>query len=130
MEEQMRFAIEIRADFPSFHPLTPVPGTPLWDEAVEAGWLEVTDFSRFDWMTPVMSSKFLSRDEIAWQIFRMNKRFFRRPKWRPSASRGGGNATQVKPKGGPKDPLGRPIGAQRPSLASRMDPIFHPTPVG
>lgn len=81
MEEQMRFAIEIRADFPSFHPLTPVPGTPLWDEAVEAGWLEVTDFSKFDWMTPVMPSKFLSRDEIAWQIFRMNKRFFRRPKW-------------------------------------------------
>lgn len=51
-------------DFPAFHPLTPVPGTALYEEALREGWLETHDFSQFDWSTPVMPSRYLSRDEI------------------------------------------------------------------
>jgi|YNPNPStandDraft_1061719.scaffolds.fasta_scaffold08149_2 anaerobic magnesium-protoporphyrin IX monomethyl ester cyclase len=77
LEEMVKFAIEINADYPGFHPITPVPGTPLWNEALEKGWLEVKDFGKFDWMTPVMSSAHLSRREIEDSIVAMQKRFLR-----------------------------------------------------
>jgi len=59
LEEMVNFAIEINADYPDSIPLHG-SGTPLWDEALEKGWLEIKDFGKFDWMTPVMSSDFMS----------------------------------------------------------------------
>jgi anaerobic magnesium-protoporphyrin IX monomethyl ester cyclase len=62
-------------DYPAFHPLTPVPGTPLWREAREKGWLEITDFARYDWMTPVMGTETLGRDELELVLWEMNRRY-------------------------------------------------------
>lgn len=73
--EQVKYAKEISADYPAFHPLTPVPGTEAWREAKEKGWLEVEDFSCYDWNTPVMSSKYLSREEIGDLVYLANKQF-------------------------------------------------------
>ena len=52
-------------DFAAFHPVTPFPGTPLYREALDKGWLEETDFSNFDMFCPVMPTEHLSRDEVA-----------------------------------------------------------------
>jgi len=52
-------------DFAAYHPIMPYPGTPLWQEAVENGWIEEHDFSKYDMFSPVMSSEYLSRTEIA-----------------------------------------------------------------
>ncbi len=52
-------------DFAAFHPCTPFPGTPLYEEAKAKGWLEVTDFSRYDMFDPVMATEHLSRAEVA-----------------------------------------------------------------
>lgn len=71
------FAKEIDADFPGFHPLTPIPGTELWEEAQEKGWLEIKDYSYFDWFTPVMSSKYLKREEIEELMIIINRKFTR-----------------------------------------------------
>jgi len=75
MLNQIRYAKEIKADYPAFHPMTPVPGTESWREAKEKGWLEIEDFSKYDWMTPVMPSKYLSRDEIRDLIYLANREF-------------------------------------------------------
>jgi anaerobic magnesium-protoporphyrin IX monomethyl ester cyclase len=72
---QVEYAREISADYPAFHPLTPVPGTEAWREAREKGWLEIDDFSYYDWVTPVMSSEYLSREEIEDLVYLANKRF-------------------------------------------------------
>jgi len=77
LEEMAQFAIELNADYPGFHPITPVPGTPLWEEAQKNGWLEIEDFSKFDWMTPVMGSQSMSREEIEAAVVRMQKKFLR-----------------------------------------------------
>lgn len=74
---QLQYAKEISADYPGFHPLTPVPGTELWEEAVEKGWLEVKDFSQYDWITPVMSSEYLKREEIEELIYFINRKYTR-----------------------------------------------------
>lgn len=58
------YAKRLGLDFPAFHPLTPVPGTVMYDEAIAKGWLKDVDFDEFDWSTPVMDSEYLSREEI------------------------------------------------------------------
>jgi anaerobic magnesium-protoporphyrin IX monomethyl ester cyclase len=78
--EQLKFAIEIGADYPGFHPITPVPGTPIWGTAKEKKWIEVDDFGRYDWMTPIISSEYLSREEIGKLVISMNRKFIR-PEW-------------------------------------------------
>jgi anaerobic magnesium-protoporphyrin IX monomethyl ester cyclase len=80
MWEQWRFAKELRLDYPGFHPLTPVPGTRLWDEAVERGELEATSFDSFDWATPVVSSSHLSRRDIEANLIEMERRYVT-PSW-------------------------------------------------
>lgn len=75
MLEQVGYAREIAADYPGFHPITPVPGTELWKEAKEKGWIEIEDFSQYDWLTPVMSSGYLSREEIQDLIYLINRKF-------------------------------------------------------
>jgi anaerobic magnesium-protoporphyrin IX monomethyl ester cyclase len=75
MLKQLVYAKELGVDYPAFHPMTPVPGTKLWDDAKRNGWLEITDFSYYDWSTPVMSSKYLSRYEIDELLYFLNKKY-------------------------------------------------------
>ena len=61
----LTYAHEIDVDFAAFHPMTPFPGTPLYDEAVRNGWIEETDFAKYDMFCPIMPTETLSRDEVA-----------------------------------------------------------------
>ena len=73
MQLQLDMAKSLKVDFPAFHPITPVPGTPIFDDALRNGHITYEDFDDFDWLTPVLNSKFLTRDQIADQLYRMNK---------------------------------------------------------
>jgi anaerobic magnesium-protoporphyrin IX monomethyl ester cyclase len=80
MLRQVEYAKDIAADYPAFHPMTPVPGTEAWREAKEKGWLEIEDFAYYDWITPVMSSDYLTRQEIEDLVYLANKKFIS-PLW-------------------------------------------------
>ncbi|HDH96916.1 MAG TPA: radical SAM protein, partial [Proteobacteria bacterium] len=75
LDRLLEYVKTLGPDYPAFHPITPVPGTPLWNEANEKGWLEITDFARYDWMTPVMSTETMTRKELELKIWQMNKRY-------------------------------------------------------
>lgn len=75
LEKQVKLAKALDVDFPAFHPITPVPGTPIYDEAIANGWITEAQFDDFDWLTPVLDSKYMTRDEIAEALYRMNKQF-------------------------------------------------------
>ncbi len=77
------YAREIDIDYPAFHPVAPVPGTYLYQEAKEKGLLEETDFKNYDWATPTMrSTSGISRDEFAKLNMELNKRYvLYRPHW-------------------------------------------------
>jgi len=62
-----------RLDFAAYHPLMPYPGTALWKKAVENDWIEEKDFSNFDMFYPVMSTKHLTRGEVASLTGRITK---------------------------------------------------------
>jgi anaerobic magnesium-protoporphyrin IX monomethyl ester cyclase len=72
---QLKFARELDLDYPAFHPLTPIPGTPYWEKAKKEGWIEIEDFRVFDWLTPVISSEYLTREEIEDTLIQMNNRY-------------------------------------------------------
>jgi anaerobic magnesium-protoporphyrin IX monomethyl ester cyclase len=80
LDRQLALAKKIDVDFPAFHPITPVPGTPVFDEALANGWVTLDDFEDFDWMSPVLDSRYMNRDEIAAEIYRMNGQFVN-PRW-------------------------------------------------
>ncbi len=80
MWQQVELARALELDYPAFHPVTPVPGTAVYEEAKRNGDIELDDFAYFDWMTPVMPSKYMTRDEIAWQIYEMQKQLVT-PQW-------------------------------------------------
>ncbi len=73
MAKQLKMAKELDVDFPAFHPITPVPGTPIYDDALANGHITEDDFDGFDWLTPVLDSKFMTKDEIAWELYKLNK---------------------------------------------------------
>ncbi|MCZ7584382.1 MAG: hypothetical protein M5R36_14160 [Deltaproteobacteria bacterium] len=73
LDRLVSYVKKLDPDYPAFHPMTPVPGTQQFRDATERGWLEITDFSRFDWMTPVMGTDYMSREELDYKIWEMNK---------------------------------------------------------
>lgn len=83
MYDLVEYAKEIDIDYPAFHPVTPVPGTYLYQEAKEKDLLEVKDFSRYDWATPIMRSDTgLTPEEFAEINVELNKRYvLYRPHW-------------------------------------------------
>jgi len=72
---QADFAKKLRLDYPGFHPITPVPGTAFWHEARENDWIEVEDYGEYDWMTPIISSKYMTREEIEEMLLLLSRRF-------------------------------------------------------
>jgi len=59
-----KFAVRLDPDFAIFTPLTPFPGTPLYEEAKSEGLLEVLDYAKYDLAHAVMRTKYLSASEV------------------------------------------------------------------
>jgi len=76
----INFAKSLDPDIAIFGPLTPFPGTDLYDELVESGWLEETEFEKFDFLTPVARTHSLSRKQLQGEIFKAYIEFYARPK--------------------------------------------------
>ena len=79
----VKYAVEIDIDYPAFHPVAPVPGTFLYQEALKNNSLEEKDFKKYDWATPIMRSENgLSMEEFAKLNMELNKRYILyRPHW-------------------------------------------------
>jgi len=75
LAKQVELAKKLDVDFPAFHPITPVPGTPIYDDAIRNGHITEEDFDNFDWLTPVLNSDYMTKDEISMELYRMNKKF-------------------------------------------------------
>jgi len=75
MKAQLAYARRIRADYPAFHPVTPFPGTDLYDELRHSGRLKIDDFDCFDMMTAILDTDHLTRDEVEEWLVRLNKEY-------------------------------------------------------
>lgn len=75
LEKLLSYVERLNPDYPAFHPVTPVPGTLLWKDAQESGALEIKDFAKYDWMTPVIHTDTMTREELELKIWEMNRRY-------------------------------------------------------
>jgi hypothetical protein len=46
---------------------TPFPGTPMYDQIIENGWLKITDFDKYDTATPTFETPWISMRKL-WEI--------------------------------------------------------------
>ena len=74
-----RLAEELDADFVIFTPLTPFPGTPLYELAKSQGWIEEKDWSKYDLAHVIMPTETLSKREVRALMIACYRRFFLRP---------------------------------------------------
>ncbi|MBN2482695.1 MAG: cobalamin-dependent protein [Candidatus Omnitrophica bacterium] len=83
MFDLVKYAVEIDIDYPAFHPVAPVPGTYLYQQAKEDGLIDDPDFTHYDWSTPILrSEQGFSRKELAKLNMELNKRYvLYRPHW-------------------------------------------------
>ncbi len=63
MEEVFRF-VKSQSDFLVLTLTTPLPGTKYFEEAERLGRIRERDFGKYDFMHPVMDTKFLSAQEV------------------------------------------------------------------
>jgi anaerobic magnesium-protoporphyrin IX monomethyl ester cyclase len=86
MDRLGRFSRSCSLDFAAFHPLQPYPGTPLWDQASEGGWIEEDDFSNFDMFCPVMKPESMDRAQVATLTSKITQEFVTKQPLRYAAS--------------------------------------------
>ncbi len=60
LADLVRFGCTCGADYAFFIPLTPNPGTEVWEEARRSGAIEVQDLRAYDFVTPVMRTRLYS----------------------------------------------------------------------
>ncbi|MDA8098727.1 MAG: radical SAM protein [Nitrospiraceae bacterium] len=79
MEETIRFAVEIDADYAQFQLLTPYPGTELWDTAKDFGTFDTQDLSKYTIWFPVFIPAGLTKEELERTHRRAYRQFYFRP---------------------------------------------------
>jgi anaerobic magnesium-protoporphyrin IX monomethyl ester cyclase len=80
-ESMMRlsdYTIRAKLDFTQMHPLMPFPGTPLYEEALQKGWIDEPDFGMYDMFHPVMRGEYMTAEEISHYTAMIQLRFVRK----------------------------------------------------
>lgn len=76
LQKMLEFTKTVDIDSCFFHVFTPHPGTELYDEMKAAGKIEVTDFSKYDWINPVIRSKEMTREDIYIETMNIQREYF------------------------------------------------------
>lgn len=78
----IRFAIELKADYAQFSVLSPLPGTPLYEEARAKGWyreIPAQNVSDKDLLRPAVVSENWTEEQLASIVRLAHRRFYLRP---------------------------------------------------
>jgi anaerobic magnesium-protoporphyrin IX monomethyl ester cyclase len=77
--ETIRFVKELNPDSVGFYVATPYPGTPMYEQVKEKGWLRVTDFDKYDTAIPTFETPWLSMEKLAKIRYKAYQEFYLRP---------------------------------------------------
>ena len=78
--ETIKLVEKLDPDDASYYIATAFPGTPLWDEVIENGWLLITDFDKYDTATPTFKNPNLGTNELRKIREEAFQSFYLRPK--------------------------------------------------
>jgi len=77
--ETIRFIKELNPDSVGFYVATPYPGTPMYEQVKQSGWLRVTDFDKYDTANPTFETPWLSMDKLEKIRYKAYQEFYLRP---------------------------------------------------
>ena len=77
----LKFSIKLNPDYAQYSILTPYPGTEIYEEAKEKGWLLTENFDEYTCGKPVLKNFYLSPKEISKLLRYCYVRFYLRPKF-------------------------------------------------
>ncbi|MFX1510763.1 MAG: B12-binding domain-containing radical SAM protein [Promethearchaeota archaeon] len=67
---------EVDPDIAVFMAMTPYPGTPLFEEALEKGWMVDPRWNQFDMVHATMPTEHLTREQVQKELFATYRRFY------------------------------------------------------
>ena len=79
LREIFRF-LKDQSDFLILTMTTPLPGTPYYQESMEAGRIVETDFGKYDFMHPIMPTRHLSAQEVETLQKAYLKKYYTQPR--------------------------------------------------
>jgi anaerobic magnesium-protoporphyrin IX monomethyl ester cyclase len=71
-----RFLNTIDPDFAIFAILTPFPGTMLFTEAQQKGWIEDTNWFHYDMIHAIMPTETLTRKDVQEELYKCYRSFY------------------------------------------------------
>jgi len=75
----VKFAEKLHVDYAQFTVATPYPGTPLYEEALRDGLIEVWDWDYYTTVYPVMRGAYIGRDQMNKLLGWAYRKFYMRP---------------------------------------------------
>lgn len=81
MMKTLKFSIKLNPDYAQYSILTPYPGTEIYREAKERGWLLTENFDEYTCGKPVLKNFYLTPKEISRFLRYCYVRFYLRPKF-------------------------------------------------
>jgi radical SAM superfamily enzyme YgiQ (UPF0313 family) len=77
--QTIRFIKELNPDSVGFYVATPYPGTPMYEQVKQKGWLRETDFDKYDTANPTFETPWLSMEKLAKIRYKAYQEFYLRP---------------------------------------------------
>jgi len=69
IERLRRFSLDLGSDLALYTVLTPFPGTDIYGEAVQNGWVEDTNYAHYDMAHAIMPTETLSKRQVQEELF-------------------------------------------------------------
>ncbi|PVX26029.1 MAG: B12-binding domain-containing radical SAM protein [Candidatus Bathyarchaeum sp.] len=80
--QTIKFVQKVSPDNLAFYNIaTPLPGTPMYDQVKENGWLKITDFDKYDCKTPIFETPTMSMKELEEISEKAFQSFYLRPSY-------------------------------------------------
>ncbi|MCB2172307.1 B12-binding domain-containing radical SAM protein [archaeon] len=76
IEALRNYADYLDPDIATFFALTPFPGTEIYEDALERGWIEDTNWAHYDMVHATMPTKHLTREEVQKELWNCYNSFF------------------------------------------------------
>ncbi len=76
IERLRQFSLELDTELAIYTVLTPYPGTDVYDNALQNGWIQDTNYAHYDMVHAIMPTETLSRQEVQEELFRCYRGFY------------------------------------------------------
>ena len=76
IEALRNYADYLDPDIATFFALTPFPGTEIYEDALEKGWIEDTNWANYDMVHATMPTEHLTREEVQKELWECYNSFF------------------------------------------------------